>query len=253
MMKEPISWVESSRSSRSWSIPSAWSTIASSRLVGIGRFSQALRMPPRSFLRLNSSRVPSCFTTMYGMSSICSYEVKRRAQLRHSRRRRLAAPSRRSRGARRRRRAPRPGGARARGPGVGGAAGAALAGVDDAVAVLGAEGAPHDRCPSRAPPRGRGLLLGMEGDVEAQQQLLEVSDVLNVDRDVAQRLDDLVLLVLDLEADEDPPGALQVGALERHLEAPGELVAVVGRLRRFRSRGGRRHLGAQRLARARRA
>ena len=73
---------------------------------------------------------------------------------------------------------------------------AALARIDHAVAVLGAERAPHRR-------RGSlGLLFGVERDVQAQQELLEVRGVLDVDVQVANRVHHPVLAVLHLEAEE---------------------------------------------------
>ena len=69
------------------------STIAESALAGTGRFSQARCNPTMSFCRSNGSRRPSFFTTKYGISSTRSYDVNRRPQDRHSRRRRIASPA----------------------------------------------------------------------------------------------------------------------------------------------------------------
>src|SRR5258707_26050 len=167
-----MSWVEISRSSRSWSMVSASSTIASRLRVATGRFSHALSSPESSFLRLNSSREPSCLTTMYGMSSIGSYEVRRRPQLTHSRRRRMVAPSRLSR--------------------------------ESTTRSRFSEQKGHFMASARRAAGSRGRrgasLLGVQGDVEPQQQLVEVGGVLDVDRQVAHRVDHPMLVVFDLEA-----------------------------------------------------
>jgi hypothetical protein len=84
------------------------------------------------------------------MSSICSYEVKRRPQFRHSRRRRMVAPSRLSRESTTRSRF------------------SEQKGHLMAVAV----GLRLGRTRS---------LLGVEGDVEAQQELVEAGGVFDVD------------------------------------------------------------------------
>src|SRR6266508_4627483 len=93
----PMSFVAISRSSVSWRRVSTSSTIASSCAGATGRFSQAFTRPARSFFRSKFSRRPSFLTTMYGISSIVSYEVKRRLQDSHSLRRRITSPSRLSR------------------------------------------------------------------------------------------------------------------------------------------------------------
>ncbi len=65
--------------------------------TGTGRFSQAFSNPCRIFCRSNFSRRPSFLMTMYGISSMRSYVVKRRLHFRHSRRRRIRSPVRASR------------------------------------------------------------------------------------------------------------------------------------------------------------
>ena len=89
----PISVVANSRSSESCTFFSTSSTTPSSCVTDIGLFSLARRSPERILLRSKASRFPSFFTTMYGISSILSYEVKRRPQPKHSRRRRMESPS----------------------------------------------------------------------------------------------------------------------------------------------------------------
>src|ERR1035441_547899 len=59
----------------------------------IGLFSQAFSSPFNTFWRSNFSRRPSFLTTIYGISSIRSYVVKRFSHFRHSRRRRIDSPS----------------------------------------------------------------------------------------------------------------------------------------------------------------
>src|SRR5947199_8243730 len=113
------------------------------------------------------------------MSSICSYEVKRRPQLRHSRRRRMVAPSRLSR---------------------------------------------ESTTRSRLSEQKGHLMpvlsfLGVQSDVEAQEELLQVPCVLDVDRQVPHGVHHPVLVVLHLEADQHPAGALEVGAAQRQLDA----------------------------------
>src|SRR5882762_4353209 len=93
----PISVVVSSRSVDSCTTPSISSTIDSSFGVGTGLFSQAFSKPCKIFWRSNRSRRPSFLITMYGISSIRSYVVKRRPHFRHSRRRRIVSPVRPSR------------------------------------------------------------------------------------------------------------------------------------------------------------
>ncbi len=68
----PTSAVAISFSGRSCSVASTRSATASSAATLTGRFSQALSRPPISFSREKRSRVPSFFTTMYGISSIRS-------------------------------------------------------------------------------------------------------------------------------------------------------------------------------------
>src|SRR5258707_7088053 len=97
MIISPISVVVSSRSVASCTTPSISSTIASSFGVATGRFSQAFNNPCKIFCRSNRSRRPSFLITMYGISSIRSYVVKRREHFRHSRRRRMVSPVRPSR------------------------------------------------------------------------------------------------------------------------------------------------------------
>src|SRR5689334_5959331 len=97
MIISPISVVVSSRSVASCTTPSISSTIASSFGVGTGRFSHAFSNPCRIFCRSKRSRLPSFLITMYGISSMRSYVVKRRSHFRHSRRRRIVSPARPSR------------------------------------------------------------------------------------------------------------------------------------------------------------
>src|ERR1700726_1297019 len=86
--------------------------------------------------------------------------------------------------------------------------------------------ADHLRSPARWGAMAPSL-LGVQGDVEAQQQLLEIGRVLDLDRQVVHRVDHPVLLVLDLEAQEDAAGAGELGALERHLDVAGQLGAAI--------------------------
>src|SRR6266481_1521501 len=65
--------------------------------VATGRFSQAFSSPCKIFCRSKRSRRPSFLITIYGISSIRSYVVKRRPHFRHSRRRRIVSPPRPSR------------------------------------------------------------------------------------------------------------------------------------------------------------
>src|SRR5271155_3374997 len=93
MMSSPSSLVLRSRSCDSMTNDSASFTICSSLLMGTGRFSQARSRPFSTFWRSNFSRRPSFFTTMYGISSMRSYVVKRLLHFRHSRRRRIESAS----------------------------------------------------------------------------------------------------------------------------------------------------------------
>src|SRR5437764_1512229 len=130
------------------------------------------------------------------MSSICSYEVKRRPQLRHSRRRRMVAPSRLSR--------------------------------ESTTRSWFSEQKGHFMA---AGVGGQGLspsFLGVERDVEAQQELLEARRVLDLHLEVADGVHHPVLLVLHLEADDEPAGALEVAAPQRQLDGAGELSPAVG-------------------------
>src|SRR3954465_13317128 len=61
--------------------------------VVIGRSQQARSRPRLIFSRSNGTREPSFLITLIVVSSGRSYVVKRRLQLRHSRRRRIARPS----------------------------------------------------------------------------------------------------------------------------------------------------------------
>src|SRR3989338_3283079 len=72
MTNAPMSAVAISFSGRSCSAPSTRSAIASRPAALTGRLSHALSRPATSFCRSNRSRVPSFFTTMYGISSIRS-------------------------------------------------------------------------------------------------------------------------------------------------------------------------------------
>src|SRR5262245_38731777 len=69
----------------------------SSLVDGTGRFSQARSNPAITLLRSKVSRRPSFLTTIYGISSIRSYDVNLLSHRRHSLRRRMASPSRDSR------------------------------------------------------------------------------------------------------------------------------------------------------------
>src|SRR5450631_1265770 len=93
MISSPTSLVLRSRSADSITNPSASFTICSILPIGTGRFSQARNRPFRTFWRSNFSRRPSFLTTMYGISSMRSYVVKRFSHLRHSRRRRMESAS----------------------------------------------------------------------------------------------------------------------------------------------------------------
>src|SRR5437588_11070009 len=93
MICSPILLVGRSRSGDSCTYFSTAFTLLSSFDDGTGRFSQARNSPAMSLLRSKASRRPSFLITMYGISSMRSYEVKRRSHFRHSRRRRIASPS----------------------------------------------------------------------------------------------------------------------------------------------------------------
>src|SRR3954470_1412489 len=123
------------------------------------------------------------------MSSICSYEVNRRPQLRHSRRRRMVAPSRLSR--------------------------------ESTTRSWLSEQKGHLIAPVLS-------FLGVQRDVEAQEELLQASRVLDVDRQVPHGVHHPVLVVFHLEADQHPAGALEVGAAQRQLDAARQLAAAVG-------------------------
>src|SRR3990172_10447696 len=97
MISSSISPEFISRSGCSIRRASTSSAIFSSSATLTGLFWVALRRPLRILLRSKGSRRPSFFTTMSWTSSMRSYVVNRRLQLRHSRRRRIAAPSRASR------------------------------------------------------------------------------------------------------------------------------------------------------------
>src|SRR5690606_6675564 len=70
------------------------STIASISEGEIGRFTHGSRTDRKRLRRSYGSDVPSRFSTWSGRCSTYSYVVKRRAQLKHSRRRLTARPSR---------------------------------------------------------------------------------------------------------------------------------------------------------------
>src|SRR3970282_1157772 len=97
MISSPISPEFISRSGCSIRRASTSCAIFSSSATLTGLFWVALRRPLRILLRSKGSRRPSFFTTMSWTSSMRSYVVNRRLQFRHSRRRRIAAPSRASR------------------------------------------------------------------------------------------------------------------------------------------------------------
>src|SRR6185436_8888892 len=97
MICSPILLVGRSRSGDSCTYFSKAFTRLSSFDDGTGRFSQARNSPAMTLLRSKVSRRPSFLITMWGISSMRSYEVKRRSHFRHSRRRRMASPSRDSR------------------------------------------------------------------------------------------------------------------------------------------------------------
>src|SRR3954452_18990196 len=61
--------------------------------VVIGRFQQARSSPRLIFSRSNGTREPSFLITLIVVSSVRSYVVKRRLQLTHCRRLRIAKPS----------------------------------------------------------------------------------------------------------------------------------------------------------------
>jgi|GEM_PF-3636519 len=94
MTRSAISRVVTSsspRSCRSRSMSSARPRICS---MVTGRLPHGIIMLPTIFSRLNSTRVPSLFTTKTRIRSISSNVVYLRAQLRHCLRRRIAWPSR---------------------------------------------------------------------------------------------------------------------------------------------------------------
>src|SRR5271165_7202277 len=93
IISSPISLALRSRSGESTTRPSASLTICSSLPIETGRFSHARSRPFRTFCRSNFSRRPSFLMTMYGISSMRSYVVKRLSHFRHSRRRRMDSPS----------------------------------------------------------------------------------------------------------------------------------------------------------------
>src|SRR6185503_7446427 len=97
MIISPILLVGRSRSGDSCTYFSIAFTMLSSFVDGTGRFSQARNKPAITLLRSKVSRRPSFFTTMYGISSIRSYDVNLRSHRRHSLLRRIASPSRDSR------------------------------------------------------------------------------------------------------------------------------------------------------------
>src|SRR5256885_13783760 len=97
MICSPILLVGRSRSEDSCTYFSTAFTMLSSFDDGTGRFSQARNSPAMTLLRSKASRRPSFLITMYGISSIRSYVVKRRSHFKHSRRRRIVSPVRPSR------------------------------------------------------------------------------------------------------------------------------------------------------------
>src|SRR5882724_1693380 len=97
MICSPILLVGRSRSGDSCTYFSTPFTMLSSFDDGTGRFSQARSRPAMTLLRSKASRRPSFLITMYGISSMRSYDVKRRSHFKHSRRRRITSPSRLSR------------------------------------------------------------------------------------------------------------------------------------------------------------
>ena len=72
MTNAPTSSVEISFSGRSCNVDSTRFATASRSVTLTGRFSHAFSIPAITLGRSNRSRVPSFFTTMYGISSIRS-------------------------------------------------------------------------------------------------------------------------------------------------------------------------------------
>src|SRR4051812_50107044 len=93
--------------------------------------------------------------------------------------------------------------------------------------------------------------LGVQRDVEAQEELLQASRVLDVDRQVPYGVHHPVLVILHLEADQHPAGALEVGAAQRQLDAARQLAAAVGAGGGRGGRGGRRAGGGRARRRGR--
>src|SRR5947209_18116725 len=129
------------------------------------------------------------------MSSICSYEVKRRPQLRHSRRRRMVAPSRLSR--------------------------------ESTTRSWFSEQKGHFMAAEAGGQGARPSFLGVERDVEAQEELLEARRVLDLHLQVADGVHHPVLLVLHLEADDEPEGALEDAAPQGQLDGAEEHIAAI--------------------------
>src|ERR671935_2658848 len=94
MTMSPSSRLEISFSARSCRRASMSATTSSTACTPTDRFSQDLRIDPRSFWRSKGSRRLSRLTTCGSTSSMYSYVVYRRWHFRHSRRRRMNSPSR---------------------------------------------------------------------------------------------------------------------------------------------------------------
>src|SRR5947209_20212928 len=127
------------------------------------------------------------------MSSICSYEVKRRPQLGHSRRGRMLASSRLSR--------------------------------ESPTRSWFSEQKGHFMAAEAGGQGARPSFLGVERDVEAQEELLEARRVLDLHLQVADGVHHPVLLVLHLEADGEPAGGPEAAAPPRQVHGAGRLPA----------------------------
>ena len=67
----------------------------------------------------------------------------------------------------------------------------------------------------------------MEGDVESQEQFLEPLRVLELDLEVFHRLQDLVVLALDLEVEGQPAKLVEGGTVDGKLDLPVNLAMAV--------------------------
>src|SRR3954468_18272393 len=93
MTISPMSRDVTSRSPRLRSLRVMWPTASSMDSRDTGRFSSDFNMPPRSLASSNGTRRSSLFTTSGITSSAVSKVVNRSPHCRHSRRRRICAPS----------------------------------------------------------------------------------------------------------------------------------------------------------------